>query len=255
LLRQCRAVIHLAARVHDAGASEAAYRVDNVEATLKLGRDAAAAGVRRLIFLSTAKVHGEASPPGRGFTEADPPAPQGAYACSKLAAEAGLRRIAGSSGLELVVIRPSLVHGPGAKANLRALMHAADRGWPLPLGAVRNSRSLVGVRNLVSLIALCIDHPAAAGETFLVSDGEDISTTELLRRLAALLGRPSRLLPVPVALLAAGLGIAGRSRTARSVLGDLRVDAGKARRLLGWQPELSLEAGLAEMVAGYRSPP
>jgi nucleoside-diphosphate-sugar epimerase len=251
----CRAVVHLAARVHEPRGAEAEFRADNLEASLRLAQAAAAAGVGRFVFVSTAKVHGEASPPDRPLIESDPLRPVGPYASSKRDAERGLAAIAKRTGLELVVIRPPLVHGPGVKANLRALLRVLDRGWPLPLGAVRNRRSLVGLANLCDLIGLAVEHPAAAGEAFLAADGDDISTTDLLGRLGRLLGRPARMLPVPAGLVGAGLRAFGRGATAQSLLGDLRVDAGKARRLLGWAPKVSLDEGLAEMVAGYRNAP
>lgn len=250
-LAGCGAVVHLAAMVHDPRAGEGDILSVNVEGTLKLGGDAAAAGIRRFVFVSTAKVLGEESSPGTPFTEASAAAPPGAYARSKWLAEQGLSAIAERTGMELVVIRPPLVHGPGAKANLRSLMRAIDRGWPLPLGAVHNRRSLVGLQNLCGLIGLAIEHPAASGEVFLAADGEDVSSGELVVRLAAAMGRRARLLPVPPALLAMSLRLAGRGAAASSLLGDFRVDAGKARRLLGWSPAASLDAGLREMAAAY----
>ena len=185
-LRDLDVVIHLAARVHimKDGAADplAAFRKVNVAGTLNLARQAAAAGVKRLVFVSSVKVNGEYTSPGQAFTESDLPAPQDAYGVSKHEAELGLRQIAVESGIEVVIIRPPLVYGPGVKANFAVLMRAVRRGWPLPLGAVHNQRSLVGLGNLVDLIVTCLTHPAAANQTFLVSDGEDVSTTELLRR-------------------------------------------------------------------------
>ena len=250
----CDAVVHLMARVHRMGDdASAAYRAENFDATLRLARQAAEAGVRRLMFLSTIKVHGEATATGQAFSEADVPAPRDAYGASKLEAEIGLRRIAEATGLEVTVLRPPLVYGAGAKANLRTLMRWVDGGVPLPLGAVDNRRSMIGLGNLSDAIIRCVEHPAAANRTFVVSDGEDVSTAELLRRLARLLGRRSRLLPVPPGVLEGALRLLGRADLATRLLGDLRVDGGAIRRDLGWVPKFGVEQGLAEMVAGFRA--
>ena len=250
----CEAVVHLMARVHRVGeAAPAAYRAENVDATLRLARQAAEAGVRRLVFLSSIKVHGEATATGQAFSEADVPAPRDAYGASKLEAEFGLRRIAEETGLEVTVLRPPLVYGAGAKANLRTLMRWVVRGVPLPLGAVDNRRSMLGLGNLSDAIIRCVDHPGAGNRTFVVSDGEDVSTAELLRRLARLMGRRSRLLPVPAGLLQRVLRLLGRGDLATRLLGDLRVDSGAIRRELGWVRKFGVEQGLGEMVAGFRA--
>lgn len=194
-------VIHAAARAHimndQATDPLSEYRAVNVEGTLNLAGQAVLAGVRRFIFLSSIKVNGEETLPGQPFTPDDPVDPQDAYAVSKQEAEDELHRLAAETGLEVVVIRPPLVYGPGVKANFLRIMQAVVKGLPLPLGLVRNKRSLVALDNLVDLIITCTRHPAAAGQTFLVSDGEDLSTPELVRKLAAAMGRPARLLPVP----------------------------------------------------------
>lgn len=254
-LEDCPTVVHLLARVHRRGeaADDAAYHRDNVELTLNLAAQAARAGVRRFVFLSSIKVHGDESPPGRPIRETDAPAPTDPYGRSKLAAETALFELGRDTGLEIVAIRPPMVYGAGVKANFRALLRAVDRHLPLPLGAVHNRRSLVGLGNLGDFIAHCIDHPRAAGESFLVSDGATISTADLLRAMAEGLGRRPALLPVPPRLLEGAMRMLGRADLATRLLGDLEVDIGKARERLGWTPRFTLSEGLAEAVAAYRS--
>jgi len=247
-------VVHLAARVHVMHDTEAdplmAFRVVNVEGTLNLARQAAAAGVKRFVFISSVKVNGELTQSGRAFTEADSPDPQDAYGLSKHEAEQGLRQLAVDTGMEVVIIRPPLVYGPGVKANFAALMRAVQRGWPLPLGAVPNQRSLVALSNLVDFIVTCIAHPQAANQTFLVSDGQDLSTTELVRGMARAAGVPARLLPVPVWALQAGATLLGKGDAVQRLCGNLQVDISKARQLLGWVPPISIDEGLRRVVAG-----
>ena len=242
------AVVHCAARVHVMHDTEAdpltAFRAVNVEGTLNLARQAAAAGIKRFVFISSVKVNGESTQPGRAFTEADAPDPQDAYGQSKHEAEQGLRQLATDTGMEVVIIRPPLVYGPGVKANFAALMRAVQRGWPLPLGAVHNQRSLVALDNLVDFILTCITHPQAANQTFLVSDGQDLSTTELVRGMAQAAGVPARLLPVPVWALQAGASLLGKGDAVQRLCGNLQVDISKARSLLGWVPPVSVEEGL-----------
>ncbi|MDD2809776.1 SDR family oxidoreductase, partial [Rhodoferax sp.] len=202
-------VLHCAARVHvmtdTAQDPLSEFRKVNVDGTLNLARQASAAGVKRYIFMSSVKVNGESTRSGHSFTEADTANPQDPYAISKFEAEQGLRQIAAVTGMEVVIIRPPLVYGPGVKANFAALMHAVQRGWPLPLGAAHNQRSLVALDNLVDFILTCATHPSAANQTFLVSDGQDLSTTELVRGMARAANVPTRLLPIPVwALQTAG---------------------------------------------------
>lgn len=241
-------VIHLAARVHmmhDTSADPLTeFRKVNTEGTLNLARQAAAAGVRRFIFLSSVKVNGETG----FFRESDPEHPQDAYAVSKFEAEQGLRRIASETGMAVTIIRPPLVYGPGVKANFQALVRAVQKGIPLPLGAIDNRRSLVAIDNLVDLIVACIDHPAAANETFLVSDGEDLSSPELVRRLARAMGKPARLVPVPPGLLMAAARLAGRRTAAERLISSLQVDISKAARLLDWHPPVTVDEGLARVV-------
>jgi UDP-glucose 4-epimerase len=251
-LREVDAVFHLAARVHvmkdTAVDSLAEFRKVNVLGTLNLARQAAAVGVKRFVFVSSVKVNGESTPVGQAFTEADEPNPQDAYAVSKFEAEQGLREIAADTGMAVVIIRPPLVYGPGIKANFAALMRAVQRGWPLPLGAVRNQRSLVALDNLVDFVVTCITHPQAVNQTFLVSDGQDLSTTELVRGMAHAAGVPARLLPVPVWALQAGATLLGKGDAVQRLCGNLQVDISKARQLLGWVPPVSVDEGLRRAV-------
>jgi nucleoside-diphosphate-sugar epimerase len=252
-LRDVNVVVHLAARVHvmhdNAADPLAAFRAVNVDGTLNLARQAAAAGVKRFVFISSVKVNGERTQTGRVFTEADAANPQDAYGQSKHEAEQGLRRISFDTGMEVVIIRPPLVYGPGAKANFAALMRAVHRGWPLPLGAVHNQRSLVALDNLVDFIVTCITHPQAANQTFLVSDGQDLSTTELVRGMAHEAGVSAHLLPVPVWALHAGALLLGKGDAVHRLCGNLQVDISKARSLLGWMPPVSVEEGLRRAMA------
>jgi nucleoside-diphosphate-sugar epimerase len=247
-LEGCDRVVHLAARVHvmnDKAIDQLTeFRRINVDGTLNLALQAAAAGVRRFVYLSSVKVNGESTSPGRAFTEADAPNPQDAYGQSKHEAEQGLRQLSADTGMEVVIIRPPLVYGPGVKANFASLMRAVQRGWPLPLGAVHNQRSLVALSNLVDFIITCITRPQAANQTFLVSDGQDLSTTELVRGMAQAAGVPARLLPMPVWALQAGASLLGKGDAVQRLCGNLQVDMSKARSLLGWVPPVSVEEGL-----------
>jgi nucleoside-diphosphate-sugar epimerase len=247
------AVIHTAARVHIMQDSVAdpltAFRAVNMYATLNLARQAATAGVKRFVFISSVKVNGDSTLVGRAFTEADAPNPQDAYAQSKYEAEQGLCQLSADTGMEMVIIRPPLVYGPGVKANFARLMHAVRRGWPLPLGAVQNLRSLVALDNLVDFIITCLTHPQAANQTFLVSDGQDLSTTELVRGMAHAARVPERLLPVPVWALRAGALLLGNGDAVQRLCGNLQVDISKAHSLLGWVPPMSVENGLRRAMA------
>jgi len=259
-LADCRSVVHAAARVHimsdTASDPLAEFRRVNVQGTLQLARQAAAAGVRRFVFVSSVKVHGESTTPGHPFTAHDTPAPEDPYGISKLEAEQGLRQIAAETGLEVAIVRPPLVYGPGVKANFASLLRWLGRGRPLPLGAVHdNRRSLVALDNLVDLLLACADHPAAAHQTFLVSDGEDLSTTALLQRMGQALNRPVRLLPVPPALLRLGALVLGKSDVAQRLLGSLQVDIGHTRATLGWSPPISVDEGLRRAASGMAPRP
>ncbi len=246
-------IVHLAARVHvmhdTAIDSLAVFRSVNVDGTLNLARQAAALGVKRFVFISSVKVNGESTPPGRAFTEADALDPHDAYAQSKHEAEQGLRQLSADTGMEVVIIRPPLVYGPGVKANFASLMRAVQRGWPLPLGAVHNQRSFVALDNLVDFIVTCITQPQAANQTFLVSDGQDLSTTELVRVMAQAAGVPARLLPVPVRALQAGASLLGKGDAVQRLCGNLQVDISKARSLFGWVPPVSVDEGLRRTMA------
>lgn len=254
LLDGCAAVVHLAARVHvmheNAAAELETYRRINVGGTLNLARQAAGAGVRRFVFLSTAKVLGEEGDLGGRCHE--PACPEDPYSLSKFEAEQGLKGISAETGLQLVVLRPPLVYGPGVRANFLRLLRAIDHGWPLPLGAVKNRRSMIYVGNLVDAIVKCIDHPAANGGTYLVSDGEDLSSPDLVRRLARELGRPPRLLSVPVPWLRFAARLLGKSRELDRLAGSLYFDATAICGELGWTPPFKLDAALAETVRWYR---
>lgn len=242
------AVIHCAARVHvmhDTSSDPLAeFRKVNVDGTLNLARQAARAGVHRFIFISSIKVNGEGTELGKPYSADCHPAPLDPYGVSKMEAEQGLRDLASETGMELVIIRPVLVYGPGVKANFRSMMSWLCIGVPLPLGAIHNKRSLVSLENLVDLIVTCIDHPAAANQIFLVSDGEDLSTTELLRRMSLALGKPARLLPVPAALLESAAVMLGKKNVAQRLCGSLQVDISKTRELLGWAPPVSVDQAL-----------
>jgi nucleoside-diphosphate-sugar epimerase len=255
-LRGVEAVVHCAARVHvmqdDAVDPLGAYRFVNVDGTLKLARQAADAGVRRFVFVSSIKVNGETTQPNRPFHADDQPAPLDPYGVSKLEAEIGLREIGARTGMGVVIVRPPLIYGPGVKANFASMMRWVSLGIPLPLGAIHNARSLVAMDNLVDLLVTCLQHPAAAGQTFLVSDGEDVSTTELLRRTAQAMGKKSFLLPVPVFFLEKCAVLLGRRAVAQRLCSSLQVDIEKTRQMLGWAPPWTLDQGLKTAVEGMR---
>ena len=247
-------VMHLAARVHVMNESAAdplaAFRAVNVDATINLARQAAGASVKRFIFLSSIKVNGEGTSAGKAFRASDVPRPEDAYGRSKLEAEEALLAISAETGMEVVIIRPPLVYGPGVKANFANLMTWATRPFPWPFGAIRNRRSLVYVGNLVDFILLSARHPAAANRVFLVSDGEDLSIGQLISKLSLAAGRKAWMLPVPPALLEGLAAILGRRAATQRLLGSLQVDIGETRALTGWSPPYSVEEGLAATVAG-----
>lgn len=248
-------VVHTAARVHvmrdEVADPLAQYRQVNTEGTLNLARQAAAANVRRFIFISSIKVNGESNLPGKPFTADDICRPEDPYGISKWEAEVGLNSLAETTGLEVVIIRPPLVYGPGVKANFQRMMRWVHRGLPLPLGAVDNRRSLVALANLVDLIIHCIGHPSAANQVFLAADGRDVSTTELLYGLGKALDKPARLLPCPVGLLLAAAALLGKREVVHRLTGSLQVDISRARLLLGWEPPLSIEEGLYEVAQDF----
>ncbi len=247
-LEKQHVVIHTAARAHimheETSDPLAEYRKVNVEGTLNLARHAVAAGVQRFIFISSIKVNGEATVNGSAFGADDKPAPEDAYGLSKLEAEQGLMDIAAKTGMEVVIIRPPLIYGPGVKGNFASMIKLVEKGLPLPLGAIHNQRSLVGIDNLIDLIIRCIDHPAAANQVFLAGDGEDLSTTELLRGVGKAMGQPARLVPVPEGLLQFGATLLGKKAMAQRLLGSLQIDISKTCELLDWKPPYTVEDGL-----------
>ncbi|SFE68428.1 UDP-glucose 4-epimerase family protein [Paracidovorax wautersii] len=248
-------VVHAAARVHVMNDTEldplAAFRAANVEGTLNLARQAAAAGVNRFVFISSIKVNGERTPKGRPFRSDDTPSPLDPYGVSKMEAEQGLRQIASETTMGLVIVRPPLVYGPGVRANFRQMLSAIQRGLPLPLASVDNRRSMVGLGNLIDLLLACILHPNATGHTFLVSDGDDISTPVLLQRVGTALNRPARLLPAPPALLRFLANAVGRKDTIQRLCESLQVDITHTRHVLGWKPSHSMAEELSATVSAY----
>ena len=282
-------IVHLAARVHvmreSAADPLAVFRQVNVVGTERLARQAAEAGVKRMVYLSSIKVNGERTDPQitqitrirkKGtevsrlrkatpcqggqegelkefFSEKDVPEPQDPYAVSKWEAEQLLAEISSATGMETVIIRPPLVYGPNVRANFLRLLRWVNKGIPLPLGMVNNRRSLVSLDNLVDFLITCIEHPTAAGETFLVSDGEDLSTPALIRRIALSMNIPARLIPVPVCLLCLGGSLLGKKSEVDRLCRSLQVDISKAKSVLGWKPPLSVDEGLAKTADWYQS--
>ncbi|MHC8349686.1 UDP-glucose 4-epimerase family protein [Pseudomonas sp. RT4P38] len=248
-------IIHAAARVHvmNETASDilAEFRKVNVEGTLRLARHAAESGVKRFIFISSIKVNGESTAPGKPFKADDRPAPADPYGVSKYEAEEALKQLGHTTGMEVVIIRPPLVYGPGVKANFLSMLNWLNKGIPLPLGAIGNQRSLVAIDNLVDLVITCIDHPAAANQTFLVSDGEDLSTTRLLQRLALALGKRAWLLSLPEGVLKLVASIVGKQAVAQRICGSLQVDISKNRELLGWVPPIDMDKAMRQTAGHY----
>jgi nucleoside-diphosphate-sugar epimerase len=246
-------IVHLAARVHITEGPNSKtfmeFRRVNTEGTLNLARQAAAAGVKRFIFTSSVKVNGEGKE--TPYRETDAPSPEDSYAVSKHEAEIGLREIAAKTQMEVVIIRPPLVYGAGVKANFHSLMRAVARGIPLPLAAIHNRRSFIALDNLVDFILTCIKHPAAAHETFLVSDGEDLSTADLIRKLARAMGRKPHLFSVPVSLLKGSAALLGKNDLARRLCSSLQIDITKARQTLAWNPPISVDEALSQAVKHY----
>ena len=250
-------VVHLAARVHlmshKAIDPLAEYRRVNVEGSLNLARQAVKAGVQRFVFISSIKVNGESTSLGQAFAVENVPNPQDPYGISKLEAEQGLINISNKVGMEVVIIRPPLVYGPGVKANFLTMMRWLQKGLPLPFGAIHNRRSLTALDNLVDLIVTCLDHPAAANRTFMVSDDEDISTTELLRRTSKALGKPAYLVPVPESLLQIGAKLLGKQSIIPRLFGNLQVDISHTKQILDWTPLINVDDGLRKTAEWYLS--
>ena len=247
-LEGCEAVIHLAAKTHEMRNQDEdtllEFRRINVEGTLNLARQAADYGVGRFVFLSSVKVHGESTMPDQAFTMSGPPNPEDAYSLSKWEAEQGLRDLEKESGMEVTILRPSLVYGPEVSGNFGSLLRWLKFGIPLPFGSINNRRSFVALDNLVDLIITCIDHPKGANRTFLVSDGEDLSTTQLLRRTASAMGITERLLPIPPTLLDFTFKMLGKPELSLRLLESLQVDLAFTKETLSWTPPLSVEEGL-----------
>lgn len=245
-------IIHLAARVHvmheDAPDPIDIYRQVNVTATMNLARHAARVGAKRFIFLSTIKVHGEATRQGESFTANDVPNPNEAYALSKLEAEQSLLALATQSTMDVVIIRPTMVYGPGVKGNFQRMLTWLEKGYPFPLGLIHNKRSFVSIYNLVDLLVRCIAAPAAKNQIFLVSDGEDISISELLRYTAKAMGRSSHLLPVPMLFLQGMARLFGQRMVFQRLCGSLQVDIQKTCDVLDWKPIMSIEEALTRTV-------
>ena len=251
-LQQVDCVVHLAARVHVMHDQYpdplATYRAVNTDLTLQFAQCAAQAGVRRFVFLSSVKVLGESSVRGRALRESDLPAPQDPYGQSKWEAEQALLQLGHATGMQVVIIRPPLVYGPGVKANFASLIRWVRWGIPLPLAALDNRRSLVALDNLVDFIQCCVTHPAATGGTFLVSDGDDVSTPELIRRIAAAQNRTAHLFFIPLRILWLMARISGKSAALERLCGDLQVDISKARTVLGWEPPVRMQDCLRKTI-------
>ncbi|MDB6047656.1 MAG: NAD-dependent dehydratase [Pseudomonas sp.] len=250
-------VVHCAARVHimnDAASDPLAeFRRVNVTGTLRLAEEAARYGVKRFIFISSIKVNGESTQPGCSFSADDVPAPCDAYGISKMEAEQGLRQLSAETGMAVVIIRPVLIYGPGVKSNFRRMMAWLYRGVPLPLGSIDNRRSLVALDNLVDLVSICMIHPRAANQTFLISDGEDLSTPDLLIRMGKALNKPARLLSVPTYVLEFLAILFRRAAIAQRLCGSLQVDISKTCTLLDWKPPCSVDAALAETAKNFKN--
>lgn len=255
-LRDVDCVIHLAARVHvmkDTSTSPITeFRKVNVEGTENLARSAAAAGVKRLVYVSSIKVNGEETFSGLGFRELDDTTPQDPYGISKWEAEQALHRIAEETGLEVVIVRPPLVYGAGVKGNFVQMLKVVAKRLPLPFASIVNQRSLIFVGNLVDALIVCAAHPAAAGRTYFVSDGDDVSTPDLLRHLGLAMGRPARLFSFPPKLLLWTAASVGKTEQLKRLAGSLQIDSGRIRRELNWTPPYTLQQGLQETAEWYR---
>jgi nucleoside-diphosphate-sugar epimerase len=253
-LQGCQSVLHLAGRAHAmpkyANDSLQAFRDANVGTTLTLAHRAAQASVRRIVFVSSIKVNGEATPPGRRFCSDDDAQPSDPYAISKWEAEQGLRSIAQANRMECVIVRPPLVYGPGVKGNFAQLLSWVDRSLPLPLGAVHNQRSMIALDNLIGFLTLCVlpdQSPHASGQTFMISDGVTVSTPELVRKIAMAYRRKPKLLPVPASLLRLFASLIGQRSAVDRLLGSLVIDDSPARQILGWKPQITMDEQLQRM--------
>lgn len=252
-------VVHCAARVHQMTESQspedvlASYREVNTLGTLNLARQAAQSGVKRFVFISSIKVNGEKTEKGGAFEPILANSPTDPYGLSKYEAEIGLREIAEETGMEVVIIRPPLVYGPGVKANFESMMKLIRKGIPLPFGAINNQRSLVYIDNLVSLILTCCEHPNAANKTFLVSDNDDVSTTRLMQQIANSMSRPARLIPIPQSLIEVSAKVLGKSHLSDRLCGNLQLDVTETLNTLSWKPPVTFEKGIQETVSAFLS--
>lgn len=257
VLQGVDSIIHLAARVHILRETEtdplAAFRRVNTAGTERLACAAAQQGVKRLVFISTIGVHGSSTPTGNPFSELSSIAPHSPYAQSKWEAEQALRQIEQETGLEVVIVRPPLVYGPGVPGNFVRLLNWVYRGIPLPVSAVSNQRSFAALDNLVDFLRVCVEHPDAAGQVFLISDTERVSTPDLVHRLAQALDRPARLFPCPLPLLRLLGSVSGRRQSIDQLIGSLTVDSSKARQQLNWQPVMLMDDELAQMAQWFKS--
>lgn len=250
-------VVHAAARAHimrdEVSDPLAEYRKVNVEGTLNLAKQAIAAGVKRFVYISSIKVNGESTTRLPAFIETDAAKPEDPYGVSKYEAEEGLRLLAQETGLEVVIIRPPLVYGPGVKANFLSLLKLSKLSVPLPFGLVNNQRSMIYRENLVDFVIKCIDHPNAANQTFLISDGHDLSLSNLIRTIRKAMNKPAWLLPVPISLFKLAGKLTGKTAVVDRLVGDLQVDSSKAQRLLGWKPPYTIEEGIKATVADFNN--
>ena len=255
-LKGAQVVVHTAARVHQPRSSGPEdtdeYRRINVGGSVNIAMQAVDKGAKRFVFLSSVKVHGESSKLGHPFSIADDPSPADPYSVSKWEAEIALRDVAQKTGIDLVIVRPPLVYGPGVRANFLTMLRWISRGWPLPLGDLDNRRSFLALENLADLICACCSHPAAAGQTFLASDDEDLSTTELLQRLGDAIGRPAHLFRVPEVALCMGAALLGRRQQVHRLLSSLQVDITDTRRRLDWSPSVRVDEGLIQVVRWFQ---
>jgi len=250
-LKNVDVVIHTAARVHimqdNAADPLTEFRKINVNATLALAKQAASAGVKRFIFISSIKVNGESTDNRQAFRETDKPAPEDAYGQSKLEAEQALFELGQATSMDMVIIRPPLIYGPGVKANFASMINIIKKGIPLPFGAISNNRSMLAIDNLVDFVSLCTTHPEAANQVFLLADGEDVSSSMLLRKLAFAYRKPCRLLPVPTSWMQFVAKLLGKQTLTDRLFGDLQIDSSKARTLLGWKPVKTMDQQLKKM--------
>jgi UDP-4-keto-D-QuiNAc 4-reductase len=252
-LKSIDCVVHLAAQVHRMRGDripDSGYEIINVEGSRFVAEQSALAGVKRFVFLSSAKVNGEGRD-SSAYRAEDPIAPQDAYARSKSAAERVIAEICGRSGMEFVIIRPPLVYGPGVRANFYKLLRLVELALPLPLASIRNRRSLVGVSNLVDFVETCMVHPLAAGKVWLVSDGEDLSTPELIRRLAIIMHRPARLFSCPPSVARVTSRLLGRGEEAARLCDSFMLDTQPANDILDWRAPICVDEGLRQTVAEY----